>query len=228
MKLFLNPFARTSYLAVFVLLLIAMPFGRYYTGDGELWTICGGIALLALFAFGASKWAALNQLGTSFSHWVKSALTVALAVTGILAAATSASSIANQYRNPHYRAYDIFLVTNNQPDEILEVPRAGQDASTMLATLAVTFAFLFLAAIVGIAVGVSEDAANRWVPLIVGIAVAGLLLGFAYAQAYWGYAETEGMATPSSSVVWIMLGSGALVIACTAIAAIARTPRFVK
>ncbi|AQQ14486.1 hypothetical protein CGLAU_02505 [Corynebacterium glaucum] len=228
MKPFLNPFAPALTLAAFVALLIAMPFGRFYSGDGELWTIFGGVALLAMFAYGASKWPALNQLGTSFRQWLKSALIVALSVTGILAAATSASSIANQYRNPHYRAYDIFLVTNNQPDEILEVPRAGQDASTMLATLAVTFAFLFLAAIVGIAIGVSEDAANRWVPLIVGIAVAGLLLGFAYAQAYWGYAETEGMATPSSSVVWIMLGSGALVIACTAIAAIARTPRFVK
>jgi len=228
MKPFLNPFSPALTLAAFVVLLIAMPFGRYYTGDGELWTIFGGVALLAMFAYGASKWPALNQLGTSFRQWLKSALIVALSATGVLAAATSASSIANQYRNPHYKAYDIFLVTNDQPNEFYEIPRAGQDVSTMLATFGVTFAFLFLAAVVGIAIGVSEGATNRWVPLIVGVAIAGLLLGLAWAQVYWSYAESVGMATPSLTSVLITVGLGALVIAGTAFATIARTPRFVK
>lgn len=231
MKLFLSPFAPASYLAVFGVLLLAMPFGRYYTGDGELWTICGGIALLALFAYGGSKWPALNELGASFGRWVKSAFTVALTTTGMLAAATSASSIANQFRNPHYELYDIFLVTNRQPVQWIEdyyLPNAGQDAFTMLATFAVTFAFLFLAAVVGIAIGVSERAANRWVPLVIGVAIAGLLYGFAIAQLYWADAETDGLPTPSSTTVWILISIGALVIAGTAIGTIARTPRFVK
>jgi len=55
-----------------------------------------------------------------------------------------------------------------------------------------------------------------------------LLLGLAWAQVYWSYAESVGMATPSLTSVLITVGLGALVIAGTAFATIARTPRFVK
>lgn len=231
MKPFLSPTTPAAYLTAFFVLLIAMPFGRYYTGDGELWTICGGIALMALFAYIASKWSALNQLGMSFSRWFTSALKVALSATGILAAATSASSSANQYANPYYKFYDVFLVTNSQPVNWAndhDVTAAGQDTWTILATFGVTFTFLFLAALIGIAIGVSEGAANRWGLLVIGIAIAGLFLGFAYAQMYWDYAFAVGAPIPRSSIVWITVGIGALVVAITAAVTIARTPRFIK
>lgn len=231
MRPFLSPATPAKYLTAFFVLLIAMPFGRFYTGDGELWTICGGIALMALFAHNASKWPALNQLGMSFSRWFTSALAVALTATGILAAATSASSIANQYANPYYKFYDVFLVTNSQSvnwvnDDV--VTAAGQNSWTILATFGVTFIFLLLATLTGIAIGVSEGDANRWGLLVTGIAIAGLFLGFAYAPRYWGDAATAGTSIPQSSVVWIAVGIGALVVAITAVATIARTPRFIK
>lgn len=231
MRPFLSPATPAKYLTAFFVLLIAMPFGRFYTGDGELWTICGGIALMALFAHNASKWPALNQLGMSFSRWFTSALAVALTATGILAAATSASSIANQYANPYYKFYDVFLVTNSQSVNWVDddvVTAAGQNSWTILATFGVTFIFLFLTTLTGIAIGVSEVAANRWGPLVIGIAIAGLFLGYAYAETYWGHASTVRNPIPRSSDVWIAVGLGALVVAITTVVTIARTPRFVK
>ena len=49
MKLFLSPFKPLSYLATLAVLLVLVPLGRFYQGDGSLWTVFGGFALTVLF-----------------------------------------------------------------------------------------------------------------------------------------------------------------------------------
>ena len=96
MKLFLSPFKPLSYLVALVVLLILVPLGRFYSGDGSLWTIFGGFTLTALFILAGTQWSALNQLGASFSAWMNSATITAVIAAVVLGGATATSSIVQE------------------------------------------------------------------------------------------------------------------------------------
>ena len=160
MKLFLSPFKPLSYLVALAVLLILAPLGRFYSGDGSFWTIFGGFALTALFIHAGTQWSALNQLGASFSAWMNSATITAVIAAVILGVSTAASSIYNQFKNPYYQPYDLFLFTNGADvpwtdtngDAYIMV-NAGQDTTSMTLTMLLHIAFFFVAAIVGVALG---------------------------------------------------------------------------
>lgn len=160
MKLFLSPFKPLSYLVALAVLLILAPLGRFYSGDGSFWTIFGGFALTALFIHAGTQWSALNQLGASFSAWMNSATITAVIAAVILGVSTAASSIYNQFKNPYYQPYDLFLFTNGADVPWVDtngdpyiVANVGQDTTSMAWTVLLHIAFFFVAAIVGVALG---------------------------------------------------------------------------
>ena len=160
MKLFLSPFKPLSYLVALAVLLILAPLGRFYSGDGSFWTIFGGFALTALFTLAGTQWSALNQLGASFSAWMNSATITAVIAAVVLGVSTAASSIYNQFKNPYYQPYDLFLFTNGADvpwtdtnGDVYIMANAGQDTSSMAWTVLLHIAFFFVAAIVGVALG---------------------------------------------------------------------------
>ena len=160
MKLFLSPFKPLSYLVALAVLLILAPLGRFYRGDGSLWTIFGGFALTALFILAGTQWSALNQLGASFSAWMNSATITAVFAAVVLGVPTAASSIYNQFKSPYYQAYDLFLFTNGADVPWVDtngdpyiVANVGQDTTSMAWTVLLHIAFFFVAAIVGVALG---------------------------------------------------------------------------
>ncbi|TVX82475.1 hypothetical protein [Corynebacterium sp. NML180780] len=160
MKLFLSPFKPLSYLVALAVLLILVPLGRFYGGDGSLWTIFGGFALTALFILASTRWSALNQLGASFSAWMNSATITAVIAAVVLGVSTAASSIYNQFKSPYYQAYDLFLFTNGADVPWVDtngdayiMANVGQDTTSMTLTMLLHIAFFFVAAIVGVALG---------------------------------------------------------------------------
>ncbi|GAA1176060.1 hypothetical protein [Corynebacterium glaucum] len=248
MKLFLSTFSRATIATAYIGALLALPFGRFalpfsrfFFGDGSIWTVLGGVVLAALFAAAASDWPALNQLGTSFNRWMNSGAVTALAASVVPALVTTASSVVNQYRSPYYKAYDLFLITNRETvhhvdavgDEYL-VDFAGQDARTIALTFLATFLFFVLACMTGIALGLAAAAHRVWVPIVgaviasVGHAAAYKLVADAtYLRLEDGVRLPDPQSTAATPAAVATLVSG-LIIAGFVWFVFARTQRFVK
>ncbi|MCG7297319.1 hypothetical protein MHJ86_10720 [Corynebacterium afermentans] len=227
MKLFLSPFKPLSYLATLAVLLVLVPLGRFYQGDGSLWTVFGGFALTVLFILAGAQWSALNQLGASFTTWMNSATLTSIVAAAALGVPTAASSIYNQFKSPYYQAYDLFLFTNGADVPWVDtngtpyiMANAGQDTSSMAWTVLLHIAFFFVAAIVGVALGLVYASFGAGRGLIT--AFATFLIAVAL---YW--------ATESHVDDWYTAAVGGVSAACLvtlAVSAVAfrNTRRFVR
>ena len=188
MKLFLSPFKPVIYLAAFTVLLLAAPLGRFVFGDGHDWTLQAGGALAVLFALGAAKWPALNQLGASFTRWMNSAALTAVVCALALGIPTAASSIYNQKLMPYYQGYDLFLFTNGADvpwmtttGEPYVVEYAGQDARSMALTVLLHVVFFLVAAVAGLALGLAYSRYGTG-PAFVGALATGVVAVLVYWQ----------------------------------------------
>lgn len=241
MKLFLSTFSRATIATAYIGALLALPFGRFFFGDGSIWTVLGGVVLAALFAAAASDWPALNQLGTSFNRWMNSGAATAVAASVVPALVTTASSVINQYRSPYYKYYDLFLITNHEPVELVDavgdvyhVYFAGQDARTILLTFLATLVFFVLACMTGIALGLAAATSRVWVS-IVGVVVASvghaaaykLVANATYLRLEDGVRIPDPQSAAATPAAVATLVSG-LIIAGFVWFVFARTQRFVK
>lgn len=241
MKLFLSTFSRATIATAYIGALLALPFGRFFFGDGSIWTVLGGVVLAALFAAAASDWPALNQLGTSFNRWMNSGAVTALAASVVPALVTTASSVINQYRSPYYKDYDLFLITNHEPVELVDavgdvyhVDFAGQDARTILLTFLATLVFFMLACMTGIALGLAAATSRVWVAVAAAI-VAAIGHGIAYKLVVNAtyiridddllVPDPQSAAATPGAIATLISG---LIIAAFIAFIIARTPRFVQ
>lgn len=249
MKLFLSPYKPITYLLPLAALCLIAPLGRFYAGDGTVWTLLGGVGLFALFAVAATNWEAADQLGSSFTRWMNSAVLTMLVGSGVLALATAASSVINQIRNPYYQGYDLFLITNNEPVEWLTshpfadsdfvpepywVENAGQSIVTIAMTLLLTLTFYMLCCVGGLALGLTL---RHQVGFIVPAAAVIALVAYAFTYTMLAIPYTAEGAMPGQNAyifvplrepwaVAIAAGSIAgLIILITSVYVIARTPR---
>lgn len=237
MKLFLSPFSSYTYLLALAALVAAIPLGRFYAGDGTAWTVFGGLGLVALFTIGGMQWPAMNQLGTSFRTWLKSAAATAAAVSGVLAVVTTASSVVNQEQNPYYTFYDAFLVVSNNPVEWVDtngeaymVEAAAQNAGTIMATLAVTFAFLFFTCLIGVGAGLAAKTEYRWLPIVAAIAAVAAAVFCNVAIIAYSTTEIGGdiVSVPPTYTGLLTITVATLIAAAASAFSIARAPRFIR
>lgn len=227
MKLFLSPFKPAVYLGVFFILCIAVPLGRFESGDGGLWTMAGAATLWILFAIGGSNWPAMNQLGASFTRWMNSAMLTAVLVTAVLAPLTAASAVYHQAKSPYYVLYDPFIVTNGQPMPWIDgngepylVEGAAQDLTSIVSTVLLHFVIFLTMALTGVAIGLARGTRMQWFMLgsmFVG-GFTGLLVGIYRADV-----------NPSDPYVYAIFvaAAGPVVLAASAVV-FARTRRFVR
>lgn len=226
MKLFLSPFKPTMYLGFFLVLCIAVPFGRLEFGDGGLWTMAGAATLWILFAIGGSNWPAMNQLGASFNRWMNSAALTAFVAAVILTPLTAASAVYHQAHSPYYKRYDPFIVTNGEPMPWIDfsgepyfVEGAAQDLTSVVSTVLLHFVIFITMALSGVAIGLAWGTRMQWFMLgsmFVG-GFTGLLVGIYKADV-----------NPSDPYVYAIFvaAAGPVVLAASAIV-FARTRRFV-
>nr|VDG62446.1 Uncharacterised protein [Streptococcus thermophilus] len=237
MKLFLSPFSSYTYLLALAALALAMPLARFLAGDGTAWTVFGGLGLVALFTIGAMQWPAMNQLGTSFRTWLKSAAATAAAVSGVLAVVTTASSVVNQEQNPYYTFYDAFLVVSNNPVEWVDtngeaymVEAAAQNAGTIMATFAVTFAFLFFTCLIGVGAGLAAKTEYRWLPIVAAIAAVAAAVFCNVAIIAYSTTEIGGdiVSVPPTYTGLLTITVATLIATAASAFSIARAPRFIR
>lgn len=226
MKLFLSPFKPVMYLGIFLILCIAVPFGRLEFGDGGLWTMAGAATLWILFAIGGSNWPAMNQLGASFNRWMNSATLTALVAAVILTPLTAASAVYHQAHSPYYKWYDPFIVTNGEPMPWIDfsgephfVEGAAQDLTSVVSTVLLHFVIFITMALTGVAIGVARGTRMQWFMLgsmFVG-GFTGLLMGI--------YKADVNPSDPYLYAIFVA-AAGPVVLAASAIV-FARTRRFV-
>ena len=228
MKLFLSPFKPAMYLGFFLVLCIAVPFGRLEFGDGGLWTMAGAAVFAIFFAVGGKIWAAMNQLGTSFNRWMNSAALTALVSSAVVAPLTAASAVFHQSRSPYYRRYDPFLLTNGEPMPWIDgngdpyfIDGAAQDASSIALTVLLHFVVFLTAAFIGLATGLAQGTRMIW--LIAGAVFAGSFVGGV------AVALTGNPFDPYHPNVYVVAMSLAAIFILTACAVVfARTRKFVR
>ena len=226
MKLFLSPFKPAMYLGVFLVLCIAVPFGRLEFGDGGLWTMAGAATLWILFAIGGSNWPAMNQLGASFNRWMNSAALTAFVAAVILTPLTAASAVYHQAHSPYYKRYDPFIVTNGEPMPWIDfsgephlVEGAAQDLTSIVSTVLLHFVIFLTMALFGVAVGLARGTRMQWFMLastFVG-GFVGVLAGI--------YKADVNPSDPYLYAIFVA-AAGPVVLAASAIV-FARTRRFV-
>ena len=226
MKLFLSPFKPAIYLGFFLVLCIAVPFGRLEFGDGGLWTMAGAATLWILFAIGGSNWPAMNQLGASFNRWMNSAALTALVAAVILTPLTAASAVYHQAHSPYYKWYDPFIVTNGEPmpwtnfsGEPYFVEDAAQDLTSVASTVLLHFVIFLTMALTGVAIGLARGTAMQW--FMLGSMFVGGFTGFVV-----GIRRSEMNPFDPNISVFFVATAGLVVLAASAIV-FARTRRFV-
>ncbi|OFT77758.1 hypothetical protein HMPREF3104_01105 [Corynebacterium sp. HMSC30G07] len=226
MKLFLSPFKPAMYLGIFLVLCIAVPFGRLEFGDGGLWTMAGAATLWILFAIGGSNWPAMNQLGASFNRWMNSAALTALVAAVILTPLTAASAVYHQAHSPYYKWYDPFIVTNGEPmpwtnfsGEPYFVEDAAQDLTSVASTVLLHFVIFLTMALTGVAIGLARGTRMQW--FMLGSMFVGGFTGFVV-----GIRRSEmNPFDPNISVFFV--ATAALVVLAASAIVFARTRRFV-
>lgn len=226
MKLFLSPFKPAMYLGIFLVLCIAVPFGRLEFGDGGLWTMAGAATLWILFAIGGSNWPAMNQLGASFNRWMNSAALTALVAAVILTPLTAASAVYHQAHSPYYKWYDPFIVTNGEPmpwtnfsGEPYFVEDAAQDLTSVASTVLLHFVIFLTMALTGVAIGLARGTRMQW--FMLGSMFVGGFTGFVV-----GIRRSEMNPFDPNIYVFFVATAGLVVLAASAIV-FARTRRFV-
>ena len=226
MKLFLSPFKPFTYLTTLTVLILLIPLGRFYVGDGHDWTFLGGCTLTGLFALAGAQWAALNQLGASYGKWIKSSTLTASTTAVLLGLPTAASSIFNQLKNPYYQAYDLFLFTNEADIPWIDtngdpyfVSHAAQDTQSIALTATIHVAFFFVASIAGVALGLA--CASFGAPRAVGMALITLLIAAALC---WTITST---ASFSHTATFIGVGVAGLITVTISAVTLINTKHFV-
>lgn len=229
MKLFLSPFKPAMYLGFFLVLCIAVPFGRLEFGDGGLWTMAGAATLWILFAIGGSNWPAMNQLGASFNRWMNSAALTAFVAAVILTPLTAASAVYHQAHSPYYKWYDPFIVTNGQPMPWIDgngepyfIEGAAQDLLSVASTALLHFIVFFTMALFGVAIGLSRGTRMQWLML-----ASTFVGGFVGALAGSLSATALTLSNPTTPYIIFVTAAGLVVLAASAVV-FARTHRFVR
>lgn len=182
---FINP-ARRELLAGFLILALALAFGRHLVMSGTSWTTFAAAASAIIFAAATTRLRTVLMLDVPVRTWLRGLLAVAAVWAALLGAIGTASAVLAQWANPWYRGFDNFLVTSGPVDWIdtngapYVVERAGVTLSTVLLTFAVLFVLLLAATLLGSAVGAARVCfgVNGMAITIAAILVALIMVSF--------------------------------------------------
>lgn len=159
MNKFLSPYHPLAIWALFIVIGAISAGGRFLLLDGGMWTTAAIIGLAIVLALLARNWPAKEQLGMSFSAWLRGGVLTGIFGAVIVATCTTASAVAMQARSPYYMWYDRYLIasgdrihldTNGEP---YLFTGAGQDAGSVALTFMLPLVVALFAIAVGLALG---------------------------------------------------------------------------
>ena len=143
----------------------------------------------------------------------------------------------NQEQNPYYKAYDAFLVVSNDPvewrtrnGEAYLLDAAAQNAGTIMATFAVTFAFLFLTCLIGVGAGLAAKTEYRWLPIVAAIAAVATALYCNVLIMAYSTREIGGefVSIPPAYTGLLTIAVATLIATAASAFSIARAPRLIR
>lgn len=157
---FLKP-VRREFLFTFIVVFLALAFGRYWAFDGALWT-WGGLFLSGLlFIIAGRNWPKLHALDVPARRWAGGALTTAALWSLVMAAIAAVSALIMQRNSPYYTWYDWFVNTagpvthldTNGEEYVL--PDMGITAASVAWTYLILVSAFLVFTTAGLAVGIS-------------------------------------------------------------------------
>lgn len=171
-----------------------IPWGRFYVGDGELWTILGLAITFAAFAATASHYPALAQLGLPARRWLTHASGLGVLWTVTAASLTTWAGVLMHRGSVYYAWYDWFLVTsgdaathdtNGEPYVVTGLGLTGGSVTWTWVVLATGYA---TAVIAGLGFGIAR---NRIA--VIACAAASVVAGVAVTVAtqYWQFVHGD-------------------------------------